>query len=258
MCTDKDMFFKVTDIQRVNIYAHSYKVSRTLSPYEYFLVFVNSGQVSFCRCGNSFKLSDGDFVLCQSGDTISYTSKKVAGADFYLLSFEAGLGASFLPLAPGVNKCTDKDCVNKILSLLLEEFILKKPFSDTNAAAILINLLCTLSRSVCNETPYQKAIYSLAKDINENFISGDIDISKYADKLNISKDRLSVIFREHFGCAPYKYQLMLKMKEATRLLESTDMSVGEISRYLGFSNPLYFSSAYKKQLGLSPTKRRKK
>ena len=258
MCTDNAMFLRVTDIQRINIYAHSYKVCRTLSSCEYFLIFVNSGKVDFSLNGNFLTLSGGDFVLCQSGDTLSYKAEENTKPDFFTLSFETDSDKTSLPLLSGFNKCKDKDSAVDALCSLTEEFILKKPCHNYTSASLCTYLLCILSRSVCKETSYQKVIYSLAKDINENFISGNIDTQKYAAELDISKDRLSVIFREHFGCAPYKYQLMLKMKEASHLLENTDMSVGEISNYLGFSNPLYFSSAYKKQMGISPTKKRKK
>ena len=115
MCTDKGMFFKVTDIKRVNTYSHSYEVYRTLTAYEYFLIFVNSGQVSFFQNGNSYNLSCSDFVMCQSGDAISYTAKKDSNPDFFLVSFETDFESSSLPLMPGQNKCTDKDSLLDIL-----------------------------------------------------------------------------------------------------------------------------------------------
>jgi AraC family transcriptional regulator, transcriptional activator of pobA len=42
------------------------------------------------------------------------------------------------------------------------------------------------------------------------------------------------------------------MAEAARLLRYTDLTVGEISFRVGFTDPLYFSRAFKRQTGSSP------
>ena len=39
----------------------------------------------------------------------------------------------------------------------------------------------------------------------------------------------------------------------TQLLTSTDLPVSEIADSLGFSNPFYFSSFFKKQTGMTPS-----
>ena len=101
-----------------------------------------------------------------------------------------------------------------------------------------------------------KEAIRLAEDINKDFIS-EIDVGTYSDRVGLSKDRFSVIFRERFGYAPYKYQLMLRINEATYLLTHTDLPICKISEMLGFSNQLYFSSAYRTQTGYSPTHIRK-
>ena len=82
--------------------------------------------------------------------------------------------------------------------------------------------------------------------------------NKYAEMLDLSKDRVSVIFKNRFGHAPYQYQIMLKTQEATDLLLHTDLSIGEIAEKLGYKNQLYFSTAYRKQTGVAPTDMRKR
>ena len=99
---------------------------------------------------------------------------------------------------------------------------------------------------------------ALVKDIHQNFLHDKTDIESYAEKLDISKDRLSVIFKKKYGLPPYKYQLKLKMDYATDLLMHTDLPIGEIADKLGFQNQLYFSTAYKKQVGVSPSEMRKR
>ena len=42
------------------------------------------------------------------------------------------------------------------------------------------------------------------------------------------------------------------MLEAARLLRFTDRTIGEVSHAVGFTDPLYFSRAFKRHFGLSP------
>ena len=47
-------------------------------------------------------------------------------------------------------------------------------------------------------------------------------------------------------------------RTAKNLLENTSFNISEISRAIGYENPLYFSRIFKKQSGLSPSEYRKK
>ena len=42
------------------------------------------------------------------------------------------------------------------------------------------------------------------------------------------------------------------MLEAARLLRFTDLGVGEVARWVGFDDPLYFSRAFKRRHGEPP------
>ena len=48
------------------------------------------------------------------------------------------------------------------------------------------------------------------------------------------------------------------MVEAARLLRFTDLTVGQIAAQVGFTDPLYFSRAFKRQRGESPQAFREK
>ena len=117
--------------------------------------------------------------------------------------------------------------------------------------------MCTLSSSRIPPDFHFEQVRRLASDINREFRFPSIDVSTYADKLNISKDRFSVIFKKYFGNPPHQYHIMLKIKEAEFLLKNSNLSIGKISDFLGFSNQLYFSTAYKKNTGQTPSQTRK-
>ena len=53
------------------------------------------------------------------------------------------------------------------------------------------------------------------------------------------------------------YILLLRIRNAQVLLETTDGTVSEIARIVGYENPMYFSRLFRKEKGVSPLKYRK-
>ena len=51
--------------------------------------------------------------------------------------------------------------------------------------------------------------------------------------------------------------LLLRIRNAQVLLETTDGTVSEIARIVGYENPMYFSRIFRKEKGMSPLKYRK-
>lgn len=251
--------FKIINASRRILPGSKVTVSQKFSENEYYLMYITSGKAKLLLNGELLRIAQGDFLICSSGDTLKYRFAKSCDAAFSFVEFESCNSLeNVFELQSGIYRCLDTEAANAAFLNLIREFIIKAPLSEINLSALLANLLCVLSRSRTEKSSAEEAIYALAEDINKNFLKGNIDVNKYAEKVGVSKDRLSVIFRQHFGYAPYKYQIMLKMNEATFLLRHTDLSVCEISKRLGFSSQLYFSSAYKKQMGCPPTSIRNK
>jgi AraC-like DNA-binding protein len=60
------------------------------------------------------------------------------------------------------------------------------------------------------------------------------------------------------GTTPAQYIMSIRLSNAQSLLESTAYNVTEISKIVGYDNPLYFSRIFKKEKGISPLQYRKK
>ena len=52
--------------------------------------------------------------------------------------------------------------------------------------------------------------------------------------------------------APQEYMISLRLREATKLLLDSDLSVAEIGMKVGWDNPFYFSKVFKTVIGVSP------
>lgn len=85
-----------------------------------------------------------------------------------------------------------------------------------------------------------------------------LSISQIARELDTSSTRAKQQFREAFGCGIMTYFNQLKIWQAKRLLNDTALTVEQVSEQLGFSSPSYFSRAFLKHSGETPTSYRQK
>jgi AraC family transcriptional regulator, transcriptional activator of pobA len=78
------------------------------------------------------------------------------------------------------------------------------------------------------------------------------DARHYADALGLPGPALARTLTRVTGRTTKELVTERVMNEAARLLRYTDLTVGEISYRVGFSDPLYFSRAFKRHGGRSP------
>lgn len=95
--------------------------------------------------------------------------------------------------------------------------------------------------------PIIKAIDYMEKHYNEKFTLGDI-----AEQVAFSPEYFSRIFSKETGVNYITWLNNIRMKNAVRLLETTDLKVYEIAEQVGFASLSYFSTAFKKKFGKNP------
>lgn len=78
-----------------------------------------------------------------------------------------------------------------------------------------------------------------------------------AEALKVSPTYLSTYFKEHTGQTLTHFIQKYKIDKAEMFLESENMSIIEISNYLGFRNVTYFNRIFKKVTGQTPSDYRK-
>jgi len=92
----------------------------------------------------------------------------------------------------------------------------------------------------------------------ENNISGSVDLENISKQFSYSLSSIKRIFKEEKGCGIISYLNNLRMQKARELLDDKSLSIGEIALRVGFANTYYFSNAFKKRWGESPSKYRQK
>lgn len=88
--------------------------------------------------------------------------------------------------------------------------------------------------------------------INAHF-SKDITLVDVSREVDISPYYFSKIFKEETGENFIEYLTNIRIDKAKDLLAETDLSMKEICAQIGYSDPNYFSRAFKKNVGVTPT-----
>lgn len=74
----------------------------------------------------------------------------------------------------------------------------------------------------------------------------EISISALADSLNYSTAHITRLFAKRYGEPPQRYQTILRMNEAKRLLrEQKELSIRQIAEYVGYQDAGYFGRIFR-------------
>lgn len=84
-----------------------------------------------------------------------------------------------------------------------------------------------------------------------------MQMASLAAKVNLSISRLSHLFKSYMGISLSDYVRNRRLEYARRLLDSTFLSVKEISTNVGFNNESHFVRMFRRSFGVTPLKYRK-
>lgn len=112
----------------------------------------------------------------------------------------------------------------------------------------LLSVLAKKSKTTSVNNPMNRVTDDMAHSFSAKY-----NVAEYAKMLNMSPDRFNHLFKEYVGVSPYEYYIKLRIDNACSLLEKTDFKINTISEMCGYSEPMYFTQAFKKVTGLTPS-----
>ncbi|WP_235299571.1 hybrid sensor histidine kinase/response regulator transcription factor [Portibacter marinus] len=89
--------------------------------------------------------------------------------------------------------------------------------------------------------------------VQKNIDSENFGIQEMCRAMGMGRTHLHEKIKTLTGKTPIQYQKMIKMHEATILLNHSKANISEIAYQLGFKDPKYFSKVFKEEYGTSPS-----
>lgn len=113
-------------------------------------------------------------------------------------------------------------------------------------------LLYTFSRLTTNDTERNDLVSRIIKLTEEHFTNPELSVGAIAGELSYNAKYISHLFKEKTGIRYSEYLRTLRIKYAVSLLDHGIDSVKNVALLSGFTDPLYFSTLFKKTVGVSP------
>ncbi|WP_284646068.1 AraC family transcriptional regulator [Paenibacillus silviterrae] len=98
----------------------------------------------------------------------------------------------------------------------------------------------------------------LSRIDNSPLEEAETELYRWAKELGLGKSRFHELFKKETGLTPYEYIQRRRVYQAADELCATNLTVTEIARKYSYSSIHYFSKAFHKVMGVSPTQYRMK
>lgn len=103
-----------------------------------------------------------------------------------------------------------------------------------------------------------KEVYvKMSVDYIEKNFSRKMTIQELADYIGLNRSYLCTIFKEAVHVSPQQYLVQYRMNQACELLKNRMLSVGDVSRSVGYDDPFVFSKMFTRLKGTAPSEYRK-
>ncbi|MDO5515671.1 MAG: AraC family transcriptional regulator [Staphylococcus xylosus] len=230
------------------------------------LHIVTQGEGTFSYAGETYHLTAGDIFLLERGMEVEYKPSFSNPWTYYWVGMNGKQILNYL------SRC----------SIVDSHVILGQ---DTTDIKNIIQLICKLSQSIesnnSNDILIMQYLYQLVYTLQEKFpknfsvqvdiVNEDIQhavdfintnyqkhitIEDVAKSVNITRSHLYKLFKKNLGCSPKEYLTYIRMYHASQLLIHTSTLISDISRQVGYKDPLLFSKNFTKHFEISASEYR--
>jgi AraC-like DNA-binding protein len=122
--------------------------------------------------------------------------------------------------------------------------------------AIIVRLT-QIEQRQATELAFHPSVVAAMKYLEDNLAAAPT-LRELATHTHMSGSHLRELFRCQVGSSPSKYQNDLRMQRALRLLEQPHLTLPQIARACGFSDPEYFARRFRQYHHLPPGQLRRR
>lgn len=192
----------------------------------------------------------GEAVICPPG--MRFYRRVIKPVDLHVLRFELPSGTKF---SAEKLKFRDFGRIKQDFAAISQPGI-KHSFTPSERHFLLDVWYTILSEREIRPKIPDPLMESVRLEICSR-ISERFPMSEIAERVGLTPVALLRRFRRAFGQTPNEYLIGLRIRLAERLLCETDLPLAAIAAECGYENEYYFSTSFKKNVGVSPGSYRK-
>jgi two-component system response regulator YesN len=188
--------------------------------------FLRVGLVSEIPAFLSDYLSEGD-----AGKSFLYSLYALTQLNFTVREFVAEWGDAF-PEA--------------------DEMVSMRQASDVRTQCERLLRTALECRDSSRGSRYSDVVGDIKRYVADNFSKGEINLEELARTAKLSAGHMASVFKKETGSTITEYITKVRIASAKELLRATHLRTAEISDHVGYGDPNYFSTIFKKQTGQTP------
>lgn len=218
------------------------------------LEMVLAGQVDFEQDGRSHTVNPGEVYLLQLGGQHRYATAGGHAVKRFITLTGPALTPTLNALGLGsvdVIRPRDPAAIKRELVRIAHAMSRPNLFDFARLSMLGYGLLLALAQDV---TPAWPTAVTRAINHMQGHLQEALQAEDLAVVAEVSAPHLTRLFREHVGQPPHRYLQSLRLAQARVLLQQTQMPVGEVAMRCGYSDALYFSKVFAKEMGAPPTR----
>lgn len=229
------------------------------------IIFVVQGTFQFQLDDYDTELTKGDILFVRPGPYRSGTNGPYPPHQKYVAHFQLDEPSKLLSSPHGCEKGYELFKTNRAEYFRQRFHALHQAWMDKSAyhefvchgliSEIFGSMLQELDRK--NISSYKMKIARRIENYILQHYKEEIKLEQLCELVQLSPNYVIRIFKEVFNQTPLGYMHQVRISVARDMLLQSDMTIQEISNYLGFCDPTYFNRVFRKITGNPPSLLRK-
>ncbi len=217
------------------------------------LIFKEKGETNYFFEEKKLTANTGDFVFIPQGSSYENITPDSENSMYTSINFQGSFPKREIKIYSGE--------IFYGTSYIMQNFSELWNFGTASDKYKCLSLFYDLLSHIFNFESLESAdkrkhhlISPAIEYLKSHLYSENLKIDKLHQLCGISDTYFRKIFASRFGMSPQEYVLNKRITHSKFIIESGDYdNIKEISESVGYSDPLYFSKAFKKTYGMSPS-----
>ncbi len=248
------MFKNIENLKIISVNKGTAKrTSVTVNRKNNSFILRTSGHVRYAFADYFIESHPGEIVFLPKGASYEFTSLSETPCEYVSIQFEADLTDAVPALYP-FESFQEADVFKNTLPDLWKFGSGAEHYKCYSVFYSLLAYIENLKNLTYADKKHFSIIAPAVSYLKKHLYDCDLKIETLPQLCGVSGTYFRKLFRTRYAASPQSYILGKRLSHAKTIIDSGDFdTISEIAASVGYTDPLYFSRAFKKKYGVSPT-----